>query len=510
MSKFNFNFVDSARNLNDLLADNKMEIKLGSYEAAVKEKIEDAHVASIEDTERLAYALVNYGIDPVSGLQLTTKDIDDAISNISLKLKDLTGISATSVLTQQVIVRALEYVDIPPTIFQYFSVEMPFKSGTQLLLPYMGDAVSARDVGPGQEMPTISFDQDAEIITKTNRSGTRIQLDEEVMRSSSYNIMSTYMQMAQRSLVRWKDYKAVATVLSNGRVIFDNVNPKASLLGYTAGRSAVDGKLNGGFTLKDLFAMYMEGIKTGYQMDTIILSHWGYLLFMNEPTLRKFVEFNGGVLFAAVNGVAGSGKRDLVAKMTREANPSAMNEYAPVIPKELMNVNFKIIVTNYMPTYNAGDALLKTLESGGQTTNVPYNWTTALYKDTDTTAYAIANAQGRVGGVLKTLATTDVLDVTDPKVYCGPKPMTDLVMLDSGNALLYLKEEGVKIDSKIDSIYELTTVVFRERYSFAMLEKSRAVLVAKNLVITDDLFDYQYRTQATVTEMNTALGKGAK
>ena len=510
MSKFNFNFVDSAKNLNELLADNKMEIKLGSFDAAKRESIEEAHVASIEDTERLAYALVNYGVDPVSGLQLTTKDIDEAINNISLKLKDLTGISATSVLTQQVIVRALQYVDIPPTIFQYFSIEMPFKTGTQLLLPYMGDAVSARDIGPGQEIPTISFDQDAEIITKTNRSGARVQLDEEVMRTSSYNIMTTYMQMAQRSLVRWKDYKAVATVLSNGRVMFDNVNPKASVLGYTSGRSAVDGKLNGGFTLKDLFSMYMQGIKDGYRMDTIILSHWGYLLFMNEPTLRKFIEFNGGVLFAAVNGIAGASKRDLVAKVSRETNPSAMNEYAPQIPKELINVNFKIIVTDYVPTYNTGDALLKTLETGGQTVDVPYNWTSALYKDADTTAYAVTNVQGMVGGVLKTLTSADSVDVADPKVYCGKNAMTDLVMLDSANALLYLKEEGVKIDSKIDTIYELTTVVFRERYSFAMLEKSRAVLVAKNLVITDDLFDYQYRTTATVTEMNDALAKGVK
>lgn len=37
-----------------------------------------------------------------------------------------------------------------------------------------------------------------------------------------------------------------------------------------------------------------------------------------------------------------------------------------------------------------------------------------------------------------------------------------------------------------------------------MLEKSRAVLVAKNLVITDDLFDYEHKTTVSVTEMNTA------
>jgi len=88
--------------------------------------------------------------------------------------------------------------------------------------------------------------------------------------------------------------------------------------------------------------------------------------------------------------------------------------------------------------------------------------------------------------------------------------MTDLVMLDSTAALLYLDEEGVRTETKVDNIYELTTIVFKERYSFAMLEKSRAVLVAKNIVITEDLFDYEQKVTVSVTEMNAALGKGVE
>lgn len=43
-----------------------------------------------------------------------------------------------------------------------------------------------------------------------------------------------------------------------------------------------------------------------------------------------------------------------------------------------------------------------------------------------------------------------------------------------------------------------------------MLEKSRAVLVAKNIVITEDLFDYEQKVTVSVTEMNAALGKGVE
>ena len=51
-------------------------------------------------------------------------------------------------------------------------------------------------------------------------------------------------------------------------------------------------RLNGGFTLRDLFKMYMHGHKEGYRMDTILISNWGYLMFMNDPVLRRFTKGN--------------------------------------------------------------------------------------------------------------------------------------------------------------------------------------------------------------------------
>lgn len=509
MKKFDFNLVDAAKSFNVLLDERQDSLNIFDADEAVAIEKEEKFGNALKDIERAAFAIVNDGIDPETGVKLKAEVLDTLITKISKNLKDLTGVSGTSVLTQQILTRALEYTDTPESIFQYFSTEMAYKTGTQLLVPYIGDAVGARDYGPSQELPVLSFDESMEVISKTGRSGVRVQLDDETMRTSNYGLLNTYIALAKRSLIRWKDKKAVSTVLSQGKVVFDNFKPESSVYGHTSGRSAKTGKLNGGFTLRDLFKMYMHGHKEGYRMDTILISNWGYLMFMNDPVLRRFTDVNGGVLFSAPRGTAGVTKRNLIAKQSREHNPSAMNSYAPEIPKQLIDVNFRIIVTDYIPTYKEGNVLYSMLEHGGTTQNVPYTWTDPQFKGTDEKTLSVANVSANIAGAQKHPLDADTLG-SDKKAYCGANPMTDLVMLDSTAALLYLNEEGVRTETKVDNIYELTTIVFKERYSFAMLEKSRAVLVAKNIVITEDLFDYEQKVTVSVTEMNAALEKGVE
>lgn len=509
MKKFEFNLVDAAQSFNVIIDENGSSVNLMDADADVAEKKLKKYQNSLKNIDRMAYALVNDGMDPETGVKLKSDIMSKVITDTALNLKDVTGISATSVLTQQVLTRAMVQVEAPASIFQMFSVPMSYKTGTQLVVPYIGDAVGARDYGPSQEIPVLSFDESAEVISKTGRAGARLQLDEETMRNSNYGLLNTYMALAKRSLVRWKDKKAVGAVLSNGKVLFDNFDPEASVYGYTSGRSAKDKTLNGGFTMKDLFKMYMHGKDEGYDMDTLLISNWGYLMFMNDPILRRFTEATGGVIFKAPKGTAGIAKRGLVAKISREHSPSTYNSYQSEIPSEIINAGFKIIVTDYIPTYRKGSVLYKAIEHGGTTANVPYKWTDKLFKAGDATKYSVSNVYAQIGADKKHPVATDTLGA-DKNAYCGAEAMTDLVMLDSGAALLYLDEEGVRVETKVDNIYELTTMVFKERYSFALLEKGRAILVAKNIVLTDDLFDYEHRVTVSVTEMNAALEKGVE
>lgn len=473
--------LDASRSFNQKLMNDSIKVK-------DTEKLPE----TITKIERLAFAMVNDGVDPETGVVMSVEDIDNAIAKVS----DAIGIGSTSVLTQQVITRAVQHLDAPPSIFEHFSTPMTYKTGTQVIIPYIGTATGARDIGPGQELPMLSFDRDAETISNTGRSGIGVSLPEETMRLANYPIMKMYLEKAYEALANWKNHKAVATVLATGNVLFDNVNPEAAILGHTTGRSAGTGELNGTFTLRDLFSMYMHGIKQGYNFDTLLMSQWGYLIFMFDPTLRKFIEMNNGVLFTAVNGRVGHNSRNFIAQQSRGTTPAdAHQKIDPTIPRELMNVNFKVIVTNYVNTYEKGMELVKKPSHGLNHSVVKYKWQTELTTGTDAQK-AVANVDF---GASPTSATV---------AKCGKNPMTDIVMLDSSNCMLYMEEEKVKMDKKVDNMKECTEIYLRERYTFTTLEKGRAIVIAKNIVISEDTFDYTYKTVATVSEMQAAINAG--
>ncbi len=473
--------IDASRSLNEAIIEKQIKVK------------DDADLAdTVKKVERLAFAMVNDGIDPETGAYMTIDQIDSAIKKVS----DATGIGSTSVLTQQVITRGVEHLSKPTPIYQYFANTMSYKTGTQTIIPYIGEATGARDIGPGQELPMLSFDRDAEIISNTGRSGVGISLPEETMRLANYPILKLYLEKAVESLANWKNHKAVATVLATGNVLFDNVDPEASVYGHTTGRTASTGELNGTFTLRDLFAMYMHGIKKGYKFDTVLMSQWGYLIFMFDPTLRKFIEINNGVLFSAVNGKIGHNSRNFIAQQSRGTSPAGAHQSIdPIIPKELMNVNFNIIVTNYVNTYEKGMDLVKAPSHGLNKPTLKYNWKTELTAGTEKQK-SVANVDFGASPTGASIAK------------CGANPMTDIVMLDSSNALMYMEEEKVKTDKKIDNMKECTEIYLRERYTFVTLEKGRAIAIAKNIVISEDTFDYTYKTVATVSEMQAAINSG--
>ena len=51
----------------------------------------------------------------------------------------------------------------------------------------------------------------------------------------------------------------------------------------------------------------------------------------------------------------------------------------------------------------------------------------------------------------------------------------------------------------------ITKIKFKERYKFVITERGRGVAVIKNIVITEDTFDYYNTARPTVTEARAAL-----
>ena len=426
----------------------------------------EAVQATIDKIEDLAYAFTNSGIEPSSGRYMSPSDIQTAIKAICDS-----GVGSTSVITQTIITRAVQMIPEPESIWQAFTKVVGYVPGTQVITPYIGAAHATTMIGQAGEYPIISVDKDQETIASTNKYGVAIHFPEETIKYANYDIITLYMTKAVEDMSRFKNMEAINKLMSKATVLYDNLDPANSAFGETTGRSLIDGKENKTFVIRDLFKAVMHGIQKGVYYDTMLLSTFGFMVFMNDPTLRDFMRANGGPIFKLPSGQVGANR-----EFSRGANAingtGAHNNLTYNLPAEFTNMNFKFIVTPFMPTYQKSDVVYRTF---------PFESAAAL-----------------------PYLQTSGADIGKP-VLCGNDMMTDIVLIDSSNALICLQEEGITSDKIEDKLIDTTKIKFKERYKFVITERGRGIAVIKNIVITDDTFDYYNTARPTVTEARTAL-----
>lgn len=450
------------------IAFNNNVVKPKAYDSKKIDLAKDSEAlkSTIEVIEDLAYAFTHGGIEPKTGRYMAPADIETAVKAICDS-----GIGSTSVITQTIITRAVQMIPEPDSIWQAFTKVVAYVPGTQIITPFIGAAHATTMIGQAGEYPIISVDKDQETIASTNKYGVAIQFPEETIKYANYDIITLYMTKAVEDMSRFKNMEAINKLMSKATVLFDNLDPASSVLGNTTGRSLVTSKENGSFNIRDLFKAVMYGINKGVYFDTMLMSTFGYMVFMNDPIMRDFVRANGGPIFKLPSGQVGTNR-----EFSRGANAAngtgAYNNLTYSFPAEMTNMNFKFIVTPFMPTYQKGDTILKTF---------PFESTPAI-------PYLIQSG----------------VDIGKP-VKCGDDMTTDIVLLDSSNALICLQEEGITTDRIEDKLIDTTKIKFKERYKFVITEQARGIAVIKNIVITEDTFDFYNTQRPTVTEAKAAL-----
>ena len=426
----------------------------------------------VGDIETLSEVIINDGLDPVTGDIISMKDLQDNMAELSAIVTKDFGTGAGSIITRQVVTRAIEKLPMEGTIHQYFTKKLTVRTNEEIILPAIGSAASAAlDMGPNTEPHILSVSTDATMIAKCGRSGIGVALQHEAIRLSKFNLLKLYLTEAQNSLTRWKDIKAVRKAFNGATVVYDNLDPAKAILGSTTGRSFKDSSLNGSFTLKDFFAMFLYGIEKGIYCDTVLVSTIGWMVFMNDPIMKTFVENNGGVIFRGPQGTIGM-DLDPYRAMMSGTRPEK-TRITPSIPAGLMNVNFKFIVTPFVPFYKEGQTVYQNLVDTNGVSQLPY-----LVKE------------GSNAG---------------KPVKCGKDKMTSLVMLDSSKGMLYLEEEGIKTAEEDSKFLELHRIRLTERYDFAAMYDGAGILVAKNITITDDTLDIYNHISVNLSEAQKAL-----
>lgn len=420
----------------------------------------------IVNIENMAEAMLSNGIHPASGecvdMESWFRDLEELKASV---VKDY-GMGAGNIVVRQVVTRTIEKLDVEGTIYQLFTKKLAVRTNEQIILPVINAVADASlDLGPSTEPHILSVSNDAEMIATCGRSGIAVELQHEAIRLSKYNLMGLYLTEAKNALVRWKDVKAIRLAFNEGRVVFDNLDPDNSILGRTTGLSFKTGKSNGSFTLRDFWSMYLYGINKGITCDTVLISTIGWLIFLSDPIMQRFVEHNGGVIFRGPHGQIG---QELDPWRAMNSNTRGeKNRITPEIPSALMNVAFRFIITPFVPFYSEGQVIYRNAPIQGQ--NTPYT-----------------DDQGQ-------------------PVKCGKEPMTNLVMLDSNKAMLYLEEEGVRSAEEKDLLREKTRIHLIERYNFSSMYKGAGILVAKNISVTEDTLDVRSFYTVSLTEARNAV-----
>lgn len=223
--------------------------------------------------------------------------------------------------------------------------------GTQIVFPSTG-GIEAADIGEAEEYPARKMEFAGSVAATIGKSGVAIQITEEAIRYSMFDVVNMHVRAAGRALARLKEYKAADQLLTNGTVLLNN---NSSSVKSTTGRDAA-GAYNGTMTVYDFLYAWSQLYNTnGYTPNTIIMNPFGWLVFAQDPLMRQFFMQNGGgQLIQLPQGAPGRATQWNLGGLHNSQNvtdPKAIaTSYAE--PPDLWPGSVRIIVSPFVP-YNA-------------------------------------------------------------------------------------------------------------------------------------------------------------
>jgi hypothetical protein len=349
----------------------------------------------------------------------------------------------------------------------------PYLVGTSLLqrINYSGKgqmitfgatgAITAADIAEGQEYPIAQLQSGSGTTTALiGKSGLAIQLTEEMIRYSQYDVIGLHLRAAGRALARWKEVKIFNYIRAMGVCAFNNISPTSSILGVTTGRD-FDGQANGSLTMDDLFDAYGQVMSQGFMPDTLLMHPLTWVMFVKDAQLRAFVQANGGGTFFAnwTGNPAGRAPWDGGMGVASGQN---------ILPGQ---------------TATGGTA-----PHGGTVSTLlqyPQNINSAP--------------------VLPTYFSVPLRIIVSPFVPFDPRrKLTDLYLFDSNELGVLVVDEDITTEEWNDPKVDIRKIKLRERYAIAMLQEGQAIATIKNVhVVPNEII---LPAQSTI-EISSKLNK---
>lgn len=223
--------------------------------------------------------------------------------------------------------------------------------GTQLTFPSTGGTYAA-DVAEGEEYPARKLEMGGNVTATIGKSGLAVQVTEEAVRYSLFDVIGLHLRAAGRALAMHKENKAFAAIDENATALLDNTTTAVK---STTGRDAA-GNHNGTLTVYDFLYAWSTLYNTnGYVPNTIIMNPFGWLVFAQDPLMRQFFMNNGaGRLLQLPQGAPGRATQWNVGGLHNSQNVTDPKAIATsfTAPPELWPGNIQVIVSPFVG-YNA-------------------------------------------------------------------------------------------------------------------------------------------------------------
>lgn len=326
-------------------------------------------------------------------------------------------------------------------------------------------ALVAADIAEGQEYPIAQLQRGAGTVTaQIGKVGLAVQVTEEMVRYSQWDVIGLHLRAAGRALARHKEVKIFNTIRAHGLNVFDNLRPSASVLGVTTGRD-MDGQANGSLTMDDLFDAYAQVLMSGFMPDTLLMHPLTWVTFVKDPVLRSFVLANGGGTFFA----------------TWSGNPAGR---APWDASSMGGLGT-----------SSGQNLLPGQTSTGAT--APHGQTPSnllQYPQTINSA-----------PVLPTYFNVPFRIIVSPFVAFDPRrKLTDVYMFDSRELGVLVVDEDIMTEEWDDPSVDIKKIKMRERYAIALLQEGQATAKLSNIHVVPN--EIVLPAQASI-EISSKLSK---
>lgn len=356
-----------------------------------------------------------------------------------------------------------------PNLFSIIQLNGPIPS---IRINQIGP-VRIHEMAEGSDYKESGFDIDdtsQRIDIPIKKYGGIVRVTDEALELGLIDFIRMWFQRMGVSFAQHREKTAMQMLNRFGTVVFDNVNPSASVNGSYTGRG-IDGVANGTMTVHDIFDMYAHLALRGFNPDTLIMNPMAWQLFMTDPETREII-VNNAVLSTRrmPNGSYAPGWGSTFGgfgeRLTATGNPNI----DPTTGEKLG-----------ISAYGASFARNHELSMLGSTFNIP---------------------PGTAGlpSPLKVIVTPYAGYRQDGT---GNNWLTDIFMVDSSAVGVMVQKELPSLSEFEDPWKDIKVAKCKERYGFGILEQGKAIAVAKNIVIGRN-YVFDNVNSVTLSELDTS------